>query len=601
MHKHLHTFISAISAFAMALLLFFSGAAILYSPRMQGPETVKTISDWNMEGTRVSLPTKIKDLAPRTSLTLTAQIRPGTGDYIYLKTVYAPLKVFADNELVFEYGQPGSYPSFLLDPPTKTALFPLPASGKTITLRMEYSSPSQRDTLALYPVLTGSSTAILSRLFANMGFSLFFSMVLIALGIILWLIALVLTRFERNGIAFFHLGLFTFCVGIWALGECNLTGIFFQHPSLLYVMAFLGLFTTAIPIINFGLAILNLHTSRPLKWMRSVLELCVCTAILLQIGGIVSFARSMYLFHLLIPLALCLFAACIFIDSIRYQNPIARRFLIPLSVLALFSLLEVANYYMFNFNVQKSFFFQIGVMVFVFMVSALCGYFIRDIFALRSNNCQLSYKVSMMEKQVEIQKTRHQFLSETSALVRQQRHDLKHHIAVIRSFLAGQETEKLMDYLDELSAKIPEEPFQTLCQNEAVNAVALHYHCAALKSGITPCSITLDIPKETGKVPESDLCVIVGNLLENAVAACKLCDKPFICMKSRVTGSILTITMDNSCTGAESSPDGNFLSKKTGGGIGLASIRSVAEKYGGGCCFEVKNGVFSSSVYLYLK
>ena len=230
----------------------------------------------------------------------------------------------------------------------------------------------------------------------------------------------------------------------------------------------------------------------------------------------------------------------------------------------------------------------------------MCGYFIKDIFTLRLNNRQLSYKISLMEKQVEIQKERHRLLSETSALIRQQRHDIKHHVAVIRSFLHNQDKEKLTVYLDELAAKIPEDPFRTFCQNEAVNAVILHYYCSAREAGIRSLNITLDIPGETGKVSESDLCVIVGNLLENAVTACQTCDKPFIRLQSRFANEILTITMDNSCQKTELSSDGNFRSQKPGGGIGLTSIRSVAEKYDGGCCFEAKDGAFFSSVYLHL-
>ena len=101
--------------------------------------------------------------------------------------MYAPLRVFANGALLFEYGQPGSYPAFLIDPPTKTALIPLPDTAGPVTLRMEYLSPAQRSSAALHPVLLGSSTAILTELAGQMGFSLFFSFVLLALGLLLLL------------------------------------------------------------------------------------------------------------------------------------------------------------------------------------------------------------------------------------------------------------------------------------------------------------------------------------------------------------------------------------------------------------------------------
>ena len=144
------------------------------------------------------------------------------------------------------------------------------------------------------------------------------------------------------------------------------------------------------------------------------------------------------------------------------------------------------------------------------------------------------------------------------------------------------------------------EKLYTIPLNDAVNAVALYYQTAAREAGVTSLSILLDIPKDTGHVPESDLCVIIGNLLENAVAACRDAKEPFIRMCSRFSNGVLTITMDNSFSYVTMTPDHGFLSSKPGGGIGLSSIRSIAEKHHGTCRFEVKDKVFYSSVYLRL-
>lgn len=71
--------------------------------------------------------------------------------------------------------------------------------------------------------------------------------------------------------------------------------------------------------------------------------------------------------------------------------------------------------------------------------------------------------------------------------------------------------------------------------------------------------------------------------------------KRFITLKSRLRYDTLTITMDNSFDGAQ---------KELQEGIGLASIRAVAEKYGGGALFETKfeadAHIFMSSVYVNL-
>ena len=561
---------------------------------------VSSIKEWQMDGESLSLPMSLKNLPSRAEVTLTAQLHTNPGDYLYIKTVYAPVQIFADGELIFEYGQPGSFSPFWLDPPTKVALFPLPASGETVSLTMRYQSPCQRSTLTLYPVLIGTSAAILEQLFSEMGFSLFFSIVLIALGMILCLISFVLTRFELSGISFFWLGLFAFCVGIWILGECNLTGLFIQNSTLLYLMAFVGLFILSAPLLKFIQIVLELPHNPWINGMLLTLTICVCAAFSLQLAGIASLSRTLYVFHGMILLFFLLTCALVLSEAVRRRDTAARRLLLPMMILTLFVILELANYYLRYLNSQKSLFFQIGMVLFIISLSVVCGYFMGDILMLRTRNQQLNYEVFLMEKQVDMQKERHRLLSETSTQLRQQRHDLKHHLVVIQTYLNSGETEKLKQYLEELSSSIPKEPLSRICENEAVNAVALHYQAMARQAGVKDCSIFLDIPKDTGKVPEMDLCVIVGNLLENGVTACRNAGHPFIRMYSRCANGVLTITMDNSVSVVTKGLDHTFLSSKPGGGIGLSSIASIAKNYEGGSRFEAENGVFFSSVYLRL-
>lgn len=575
---------------ALAALLFVFAS----QPAGQPSPGVESLSEWQMDGETAVLPLTAGRLSPRTSLTLTAEIQPEDGDYLYFKTVYAPLRVYANGTLIFEYGQPGSYPAFLIDPPTKVALVPLPDTAGPVALRMEYLSPAQRSSLALHPVLLGSSEAILRELVGQMGFSLFFAFVLLALGLLLFLIALVLTRFEATGAAFLWLGLFCVCVGCWVLGECNLTGVLAGAPVPLYLMAFLGLFTMAIPILKFGCAMLELRqgSRRLLHGMALALEACTGAAILLQLAGIAAFSRTMYLFHVIVPLSLCVFAALLLRESVWYQNRMARRFLVPAGALAVFALLEVGNYYWFRLPVQKSFFFQLGVLVFVIITGVMGGYFVRDVFLLRAQN-------GMMQRQVKIQREQYQLLLETEEHRRKLRHSVKHHLAAIRVLLVNREQEAALADLNMMLDELSEDVSGRLCGNPLVNATAMHYQAMARQAGAA-VDIRLDIPEDTGRVPDSELCVIVGDLLENAVAACRGAEKPFLKMRSRCADGILTVTLDNSYSHVRQNADGSFQSTREGGGLGLRVIAALVEKYGGGSRFEAKDGVFYSSVYLRL-
>lgn len=137
----------------------------------------------------------------------------------------------------------------------------------------------------------------------------------------------------------------------------------------------------------------------------------------------------------------------------------------------------------------------------------------------------------------------------------------------------------------------------------AVNAVAAYYAAAAYQAEIE-VSLQFAIPRELDSIVESDLCIIVGNLLENAVETCKRMEsRPrFIHLNSFLQYDTLTITVDNSFDGNLKQKGGVFLSsKRAGEGIGLSSVAAVAQKYGGAARFEASDGIFQASVYVKLK
>jgi len=104
-----------------------------------------------------------------------------------------------------------------------------------------------------------------------------------------------------------------------------------------------------------------------------------------------------------------------------------------------------------------------------------------------------------------------------------------------------------------------------------------------------------------GGINNADLCVVFGNCLKNAVEDCGRMPRgeDFITVKAQLDGDMLGITVDNSFSG-EIRKDGDlFLSgKREGAGIGIASVRAVAKKYGGLTKFEARDGVFQASVLL---
>jgi len=547
----------------------------------------------------VSLPHTFSGLTARTAVTITIDAIPRVGDYLYVKSVYAPMKVYADGQLIYEYGQTGTYPAFMQDPATGTELVRLPRTETAAHLRLEYLSPMARNDLTVYPVLVGSQSAIFRYLCGEFGFSFLFAVLLLLSGLLLFLISLFITFFERSGIAFLWLGLFALAVGFWTFGECNLTGLFIRNPTILYLLAFTGLFILPVPLIHFGLSVVNFRNKKPLTLLAFLMGTAATVALLFQLLGLMPLERSMYLFHILEPLVLCFFAGNILYESLRYHNLLAQRFLVSMTVLAFFSILEVVNYRV-HFTYIMSLFFQIGVLLFILITGIVGGIFIRDATRLRSKEQRLEFEMRMVEYSMEEQKKMQKLLMENQMAVRAQRHDLRHQLTVIRSFSERADNAKLTEYLDSLIAEIPSEKAHSYCENDAVNAIVSHYVTIGENQGID-FSVKLVVPGHTEQISDSSLCVIFGNILENAVEACNRMTEghKFIRLRSRLQYNILTIAMDNSFDGKAVQKDELFFSSKRNEvGTGLQSVTAMAEKHGGGARFEVNGKVFLSSVYI---
>ena len=221
-------------------------------------------------------------------------------------------------------------------------------------------------------------------------------------------------------------------------------------------------------------------------------------------------------------------------------------------------------------------------------------------FRQETENAAMSEKARMTEGLLALQREQYEQLTERVNEARAARHDLRHQLAVLKDYVTCEQYQRLSAYLDELMAAAPPPLENQLCENNAVNAVAGHYLSMAQQEGVE-ISAALYIPTHTGQVSQSDLCVLVGNLLENAVEACRTAagDRRFIKLAATLQGERLYLTVDNSFDGQVKRDGAAYLSRKREEpGVGLDSVRAVCEKYGGEARFETEAGVWRASVLL---
>lgn len=213
---------------------------------------------------------------------------------------------------------------------------------------------------------------------------------------------------------------------------------------------------------------------------------------------------------------------------------------------------------------------------------------------------QLEFQTHLLDVQVEEQKKHSQLMVEHTQQIRQQRHDLRHQLTVIQS-LAGEENQALNQYISELIQQLPS-GIERHCENQAVSATVSHYTTLCQRETID-LTVKIIVPEQCEHINDSSLCVIFGNLLENAVEACRRIPQRsrFISLHSSVEHGVLSILMENTFDGSVKQENGRFRScKRDDYGVGLSSIQAVAQKFQGDARFEADGTVFRSMVFLRL-
>jgi len=198
-----------------------------------------------------------------------------------------------------------------------------------------------------------------------------------------------------------------------------------------------------------------------------------------------------------------------------------------------------------------------------------------------------------------MQQARYDSLRAAIAETREARHDMRHHLNALQNLAGQKEWDNLEKYLSDVQASIPDAGLD-LCDNAAVDSVASHYGLLCRKQGI-PFSFELDLPREL-PVPEIDFCLVLSNLLENALEASLHTDPARRQIKAHAylhSGHMILLTVENTFDGNLKEKDGVFQSsKRKGEGIGIQSVRHIADKNGGYSRFSHEGSIFCANVML---
>lgn len=287
----------------------------------------------------------------------------------------------------------------------------------------------------------------------------------------------------------------------------------------------------------------------------------------------------------------------------------------------------------------------------------LCMFMLSHLLILFMKNLQeqiiTSERNKTMENLLRVQTEQFEMLKTRIAETRRARHDFRHHRMVLQDMADRNDLQGIQAYLAEYAAEHTDTPSKTYSNNPTVNAVVAYYAGHAEAAGIR-FSARVQLPEQL-LIPDPVLCVLLGNLLENAVDACKTelsrgassgaasadanasglvtephtvpaepgsiaasaggtaidprigvtaaadvrSDQAIRVIVKQSGDACLSIVVDNTCSRKPIWDDGELVSTKhEGHGVGTVSIRYIAQRYDGDARFEWRDGIFYASIML---
>ncbi|NLM34092.1 MAG: GHKL domain-containing protein [Clostridiales bacterium] len=275
----------------------------------------------------------------------------------------------------------------------------------------------------------------------------------------------------------------------------------------------------------------------------------------------------------------------------------------PYKTVLIFSILP-ATYYVFDYiaTVYTNLLYSGSELVFEFLPFVLCIAFLLFsviYFKEYEEKCQIEQHNQLMEMM------RVQWEKEVEAIKRSEyavaliRHDMRHFLSNISSYIEHGDTDKAKSYIREIIALTDKTAMNKHCENKIVNMILSSYENEINEKGI----IFYHSIKIPTKLPVSDVdfTSILSNGLENAIhAVSKLGPgkERSITLDLRMYKDKILLSIKNPYEDKVDMLDGVPQAKESGHGLGSQSIKYVTEKLKGNCQFIIKDNQFVLRVVL---
>lgn len=240
---------------------------------------------------------------------------------------------------------------------------------------------------------------------------------------------------------------------------------------------------------------------------------------------------------------------------------------------------------------------QLYLLAGILVVCAAADFALLRTISDAGRKAELETANQMLEKQLDTQLSHYTALTLQYEVNRRIRHDILHHVNTIQYLLANGQQQEATEYAGQFLAENQHGSQLGQCSNPVVDAFLYGRVKEAEAQGVT-VDTNVILPSEL-PVSNTDLIIVFGNLMDNAMEACAKVESPAIQMNAHVEKGHLVITELNP---APPEPEQRKQRRipELERGVGMHILESVTEKYHGSCVSEIHDGQYSVSIFLRL-
>ena len=302
-----------------------------------------------------------------------------------------------------------------------------------------------------------------------------------------------------------------------------------------------------------------------------------------------------YYYILMLGITLILFILY-FLLVLRYAKPLVDNLfksgsirdwrLYSLSIILTFIVYNIVNIFITD-TIIRAFVLLFIIWSFVILVLAIVN---------TQEKANQKYEADYAKEIIASGQGHYEKMNELFTTLRIMRHDAKYHHSVVLKLLNKGDISEAIEYLSGQEAELTKHELLSFCDNHVINALLVHYAQKCKESHID-YSFKAAIPKKN-TISDYDICIVAGNLLENALAASqKIIENRKILFTMKIHNEQLVLHVENNFS---ESPEIVDTSGRKSSGLGLRSVNLVMNRYGGKLLTSQDGNVFTASVLMNL-